>query len=343
MTSWAYVYDRSGNLLDEFDGTFRRSWGINALGQCNFALSVLDAKNTRANLEFGNYIVVNNNEGLPLWVGRMEPPRSWGASTTKHSAVTPEILFREMNGAMGWGYHLIDSPGGILRTLIGVINEEDDKLLREGDIIGGDSRVAVTIEPSMTLFEGWDSVLSLYRYEWDITPLIAENRLQLMVNLYDDQGENTNDGLNDMNCRIDEENSLTENGPIYNKIFLYSNQRPRRCFTSVQNNESIERYGERVIPVGVDTVSTDSLEVVGERMLRTMAFPRRTFKATASNIDGLYSRLRLGNLFYLESVKYGYAGQGIVGTQSEVRILGMAYNDSTDGVALTIEKREFYG
>ena len=81
MASWAYLFDRRGHILDEFDATFRRSWGVNTVGECRFTLPVNEAKNTETNLQFGNHIVVMNDEGLPPWSGRLETPRSWGNKT----------------------------------------------------------------------------------------------------------------------------------------------------------------------------------------------------------------------------------------------------------------------
>jgi hypothetical protein len=332
VASWGLLFDRRGHLQDEFDAVFKRSWGINSVGECKFTLPVNDAKNTEANFQFGNPLLVLNNDGLPPWVGRLDTPRGWGAKTNKHSALSYESIFSDRVGTYGKPYGVINPAGLLFRKIIQVANEEDDTLIRLGDIYDGGGKSGMNISPATLLSDNIAKVLKQSGHEYDVTPVMVENRLKLYGNWYIRQGIETGGSLNDGNCRIDE-NSLNETGPIKNWLIGMGNNEDTLTHYVAKDELSKYRYGLRAAPLDVDSGALEGIKACTEYELRMLKKPRRT---TASNVNDTYPLLRKGNVLKFESAEAGYGVKGIIGTQADVRIIGMAYSDDVDGVALTI-------
>lgn len=329
------MFDRSGYLLDEFDGTFARAWGINMVTECKFTLPALYAKNTEINFEFGNHIVVMNDDGMPEWVGRMETPRGWGNKTTKQKAISEESIFADRIGRYTRPYYIFGTAGSNLLQIIHIANAAEDTLIQIGDLYRGGLNTITLITASENLSANIDQILNQSRCEYEIVPVVTNNRLQLYANLYAEMGVDTGASLNDSNCRI-EENSLSENGPIKNLLVGVGKEQQIRNRYRVFNQASIARYGLRESPYEVNAVEATAVAALTLMQLAALKSPRKTFRVTASKANSLYPLLRKGNRSQFESADVGYGKSGVVGTQATVRILGMAYSDSVDGVALTI-------
>lgn len=340
MASWGLLFDRKrGHILDEFDGSFKRSWGINSIGECRFTLPINNSKNNEINFQFGNHLVVMNDNGLPPWSGRLETPRAWGNKTNKHMAVSHESFFRDRVGSYSLPFGLLKPAGVIFEQLIQIANEDEDTLIRAGDIFSGGRLCGTIVSPIVTLSDNIEKIIKQSGHEYEIVPVVANNRLALYGNWYARQGTDTGASLNDSNCRI-EENSLSENGPIYNKLIGVGKEQQVRNHHVATDPQSVDRYGLRVAPYEVDAVEGVAVEGLTEQQLLSVAYPRRAFRATASNAGGLYDLLRKGNKLQFESTEAGYGLHGVIGTQASVRIFGMAYTDDQDGVALTIIQSE---
>ncbi|MBI5935679.1 MAG: hypothetical protein HY867_18405 [Chloroflexi bacterium] len=335
MSSWAYLFDKRGHILDEFDGVFRRSWAMNAEGECRFTLPINDRKNTLNNFQFGNHIVVLNNDGLPPWSGRLTTPRSWGNKTNKHFARSHAAVWDYRIGKYTLPYVMINQAGVIARHLLEVANLREDTLIRPGKIHYGGHACGAIISPAKKLQAFIDHIVKQSGHEWEIAPVINNNKLILYLNWYDEIGVETGASLNDSNCRIDE-NSLQENGPIYNLLLGIGTEQEVRNHHLAINRASQDMFGLYEMPYEVDAVEAVAVKALTEEQLAYLSWPRRAFRATASKVNDFYKQLRIGNRAQFESAESGYGARGRVGTQAEVRILGMAYTDDADGVALTI-------
>jgi hypothetical protein len=335
MTSWANLFDRSGHLLDEFDGTFQRSWGINAVGECKFTLPVRALKNTNQNFRFKNWLVVFNNEGLPPWVGRLETPRGWGNKTNKHKALSAESVFANRIGTYTLPYGLVQPAGVIFRRLINIANDAEDTLIHPGKIFGEGGRCGTFISPATLLSENIAQILKQSGHEYEIEAQVVNNQLTLLGNWYDRMGETVDGGLNDRNCGIDEE-SLSEVGPIYNVVLGLGKGDQLKTHHLAINQNSIDEYGRNETRVDVDSEAAEGVLALTEQELARLAWPHKMYRATATNKNGTYALLRKGNVLAFENSDAAYGAQGRIGTQEQVRIYGMAANDDVQGVALTI-------
>lgn len=337
MASWGLLFDRRGYLLDEIETTFRRSWGVNMVGDCRFTLPINDPKNNLNNMQFGNHLVVMNDDGLPMWSGRLETPRTWGNKTNKHIALSHAKWWQDRLGKYTIPYGLLQPAGAIARHLVWIANLREDTLMRIGDVFSGGKRCGTTISPELLLADNIDQIIKQSGNEYQILPVINSNKLILYLYWYAQMGVITGASLNDSNCRIDE-NSLSENGPIKNLLVGVGKEKQIQNHHLAINHASWNQYGLREGPLEVDAVEAVAVKTITEQQLAIMAQPSRTFRATASPVDGLYKLLRPGNTMQFESAEYGYGERGIIGTQAEVRIMGMAYSDDVDGVALTITR-----
>jgi hypothetical protein len=335
MASWGLLFDRRGHLQDEFESSFKRSWGINMVGQCRFTLPINDPKNTLQNFEFGMHLVVMNDEGLPPWSGRLETPRVWGNKTNKHYAESHAKYWQDRIGEYTIPYGLLQPAGTIIKRIIRIANMREDTLLRPGDIFTGGKKCGTVISADQYLAENVEQIIKQSGHEYEIVPVVNNNRLILYLNWQSQLGIETGVSLNDSNSRI-EENSLSENGPIKSLILGTGKVNEIKNHHLAIDHASWQRYGLREMPLEVDAVEAVAVKVMTEQQLDELADPSRTFRATASNVDGLYQLLRLGNRVQFESVESGYGKRGIIGTQAAVRILGMACADEVDGAALTI-------
>lgn len=329
------MFDRRGQILDEFDAPFQRSWGINMVGECKFTLPVRDTKNTEANFQFGNHIVVMNDDGLPPWCGRMTTPRVWGNKTTKHKAISSESIFADRIGPYTKPYGIIGEAGRNFLTILQIANDAEDTLIRTGDVYRGGSNTGTLISPAVLLSDNIGQILKQSGCEYEVVPQVVNNRLTLYLNLYAEMGTDTGVALNDANCRI-EENSLSENGPIKNLLLGIGQEQEIQNHYLATNKASRDTYGLMAAPYEVNAVEAPAVEALTLQQLAELRRPRKTFRATASQVNNLFRSLRNGNRLWYENVENGYGARGIVGTQAQVRLFGMAYSDSVDGVALTI-------
>ena len=337
MSSWAYVFSRRGEMLDEFGGVFKKSSGVLSIGELRFNLSVDDEKNSEPTLRFKNWIVVLNDEGKAPWVGRLDRDRGWGGGTSKHFAYSAEDMFNDRCGTYGLPYGLLTTAGLIVKKAIMIANEDEDTLIRPGDIFTGGEQCGTFISPATYLSENLAQVVKQSGHEWEIVPQIVDNRLRLYLNWYERMGQDVDGGLNNRNCKIDED-SLSETAAIKNKIVGIGSDKQVQTHFMAMNQASRDKYGLQVGRIDVSAGTKEGVEFLTKQELARRAFEQDMFKATATNIDDTYQYLRNGNVLTFENSRAGYGANGTIGTQSKVRIMGMADSDSVEGIGLNILK-----
>jgi len=338
VASWAYLFDRDGEMLDEFGGIFKRSSGVNSIGELRFTLAVNDEKNIESNLRFKNWIVILNDDGREFWAGRLDKDRGWGNGTSKHFAYSAEDMFNDRIGPYSLPYALLNTAGVIAKNVLAIANEKEDTLIRPGDIYTGGKRCGTFISPATYLSENLAQVVKQSGHEWEVVPQIVNNHLTLYLNWYERIGTEVDGGLNDRNCKVDED-SLTEiTRPLKNRMLGVGSDKEVKTNYLASNRASIDKFGLQEGRIDVNAGTKEGVEYLTRQELAWRAFPADMFKATATNIDGTYTLLRKGNVLSFENAKAGYGPKGTIGTQSAVRIMGMADGDDVEGIALSIQK-----
>lgn len=337
MSSWAYLFDRRGNLLDEFGGVFKKSSGISSIGELRFTLSVLDEKNIEPNLRLKNWIVILNDENKAPWVGRLDDERGWGNGTSKHFAYSAEDMFNDRVGTYGLPYGILNAAGLIVKKIVTIANEDEDTLIRPGDIYTGGDRCGTFISPATYLSENIAQIVKQSGHEWEVIPQVVNNRLKLWLNWYERMGQELDASLNDRNCKVDED-SLKEAGRIKNKIIGVGSDKQVQNHYVATNRASRDKYGLQEGRIDVNAGTKEGVEFLTKQELKARSFPAEMFKATVTNIDGIYPLIRNGNVLPFENANAGYGPRGSIGTQSPVRIMGMADSGDVEGIALNILK-----
>jgi hypothetical protein len=334
MSSFGMIFDRRGILLDEIDAAFQRSWKRNLVEQCTWTFPVSHRKCTRRNFRTGNYIVVFHDNGLPDWGGRMELPNGWGGSTLTITANSAEYQFSIRAGVpYAAPIQLLTTAGAIYRRLINAANAEEDTLLRPGEIYEGGRICAIVISASVLLEKNIAQLLKRTGQDYSMTPYVTNNRLVFLANWHERIGRSVDISLNDSNSEM-RQDTLKEEGPIYNSIFGYSEGSVGTLghFYLARDANSIAEYGLHHKPLAVSTTEKEVVQLAAEEELKRLAWPRRTFAATARNQLTLNRNLRVGNILLYENAEAGF------GTEAHVGIEGLAYKDGEDNAAMVLKE-----
>ncbi len=341
MSSFAYLFDLQGNMLDEIDGIFRREWKLNTVGKCSFTYPVGDAKFKKGIFQPGNHIVVLHNGGLPKWGGKLLLPRKWGNGTVKIECLSAGNIFNSRYGPEPpiMPYMKSGVPGNVYREIVKVANDSENALLVNGDIFDASRKGAATqISPATPLMTNIAQIVQQSKEEWDVTPLVVNNRLTLLANWYQQRGRKINRALNNKNCKIVED-SLTEKGPIWNRIFAFDSTGSTTNYYVAVDEDSRKEFGLFAKPLPVSSSDSTAIGSAAISELERYAWPTSLFNATLNYDEALIAEVAdLGNKLPFENAEAGFGDNGKVGTDTWTRIYGMAFTDGDSEVALTLNK-----
>lgn len=340
MASWALFFDRQGNLLDEYPGSFSRAWKLSAVSECNFTIHVNDPHFTKRNFTTGNFLAIYHDGGLKPWVGNLDLPQKWGSKLVKIKAFSAENIFNRRTGPVAILPYFETGPGGtVYKKLVKLANEQEDALLTVGDVYLNDSKnVGTEISPATSLMTNLLQILKTSREDYDITPQVINNKLVLLANWYKRRGQTINDGLNDSNCKIIDD-ALTVKGPIWNQVFGYDGSGETTTSYTARDEASIKEHGLFAKPLSVSSGDQAVVTATAEREVLTYAWPKNLFAATVTyNKATIQKLIDLGNQLPFENADAGFGAGGRVGVDAWVRIFGIAYSDGDSEVTLTLNK-----
>jgi hypothetical protein len=327
-----------GAFLTTIETATVRSWTINERGQCMFAFSLTEAKSIRKYMGSRNLIHINHTS-LPAWAGVIETDEKWNdGEEVEYTAWSAESLL--MSRCPDSGLISAGSPGALYTKLINLANEREDLLIRCADIYQGGGDADTTLDGS-NLFEVIQDMAKRRKLEFSILPkLSVDNSLSFTANLYQRQGSakglilqegyNIRRTGNVLRTQRRVINSLTGNGDNGTE------SRPTYTETDLGSvglyglMEGVQDYS------GVTELATVQAHV--SENLKTLRYPRRTFNLVALDVDNTFAALRLGNVLRLKAKSFGWDGDGNIGTDTTVRILGMRYFDLLNECELTVDE-----
>ena len=327
-----------GAFITTIEAATVRSWAINDNGQCTFSFSLTEAKSIRKYMGSRNLIYISHTS-LPAWAGVIETDEKWNDDgTVEYTAWSAESLLKSRCPDLG----LISagSPGALYIKLINLANQSEDLLIRTGNIYQGGGDADTTLDGS-NLFEVIQEMVKRRKLEFSIEPtLTVDNSLSFKANLYQRQGSAQGlilqEGFNIRRSR----NVLRTQRRVVNSLTGYGdNGTESRPTYSAKDLESIGLYGlmEGVQDYsGVTELATVQAHVTEN--LNTLKAPRRTFSVIALEVGNTFAALRLGNVLRLKGTTFGWDGNGNVGTDTMVRILGMRYADLINECELTVDE-----
>lgn len=345
--SLIYVFDRSGNLLDEIEAQVEREWLLNEYGEATWTMARTDPKCRAGLLRFGNRVMIQSNGDddsgayLPDWVGVIDTPRTWGDHDVTITAYSAEYLLTWRRGGMR-EMVITDTFGGIFRRIIQLANAPEDLGIREGDIWEGGAATERTI-PLENLYDAVSGLIEDSGMEWGIEHAFdSAGRLYLIANWWERRGAASNFAFEEGKNIQFSTNPLTEQDTITNDVLAYSSNMVgwNNNLTIVkQDIDSIGLYGLRQSVLSVSTNGGGASTVISaaEAELKRRRHPVKTFDLTVMGAATL-RELALGNSYPVKQVSSGFYTAYTLGVDARARITGMNWSDADQAMRLASEE-----
>lgn len=335
MSSRVLIFSPFGDALGELSVPVFRAWAINKVGEAEFTISSNDPKVTPELLNFGNLVYIRHDT-LPDWVGVMDTPMAWDAHQVKVKAYSAEIM-------LDWRYtpivHVEISPAAeFFKQALEVTNSYfvDGIALNVGEVV---SRASVLYIPGVRWSTMMEKLTNKHGFEWYISGQVESGKLRLFLNVYDYMGMTTFQVLDNSNTELDTP-IITEDGPIYNHVTVYSQAASggARTFATSIDYESIAQYGLRATAEEQKGAGTDEagLQIAADYILYNYKQPRSKVSPTVLNVGDAFQFLRLGNVLQWRTATATFTGQNI-GKQAGARVLGMEFDELADKVTLVAD------
>jgi len=334
------IFSRSGTQLTEFRASVARSWAIGQEGAAGCELKTSATYLTEENIQFGNWLLVENNM-LPPWVGMIDFPREWSANTVSIYAYSPERIFTYRVGPEEETFS--GSAGVIFRKLIELTNEIEPTVILPGYIWRGGDRRREKINPA-TLDSDFKRIVERSGEEYEFVPRVDnQGTLRIYARWRKRLGDRTEYYLthgSGGNLELLEQ-ALVEDGPIVNDVIAYGTgatwaekERGR-----ARNRYSINKYGLRqTVLKDKKTDDPATLENYANRYLQQHRNPVRRLFGSALNKGSTFDFIKLGNVVNMVLKNSGFHG-GVTGTETRTRIIGMAYDpDMGHKIDLVLEE-----
>jgi hypothetical protein len=298
------------------------SWILNGIGRMQFSLAANNQKATDATLLPGNRILVEFDNGLPVWGGVIDLPRSWSDGVITVNAYTIEHLLQYRLTSRSTTFDGVPVGAILARTLL-----EINSAWPEGITLGRTWLGGMPHYPRFHFKSAWDVCESIRRMEsCDIVfePVLENGMIFFNAHLLERWGEDKSDryafteGANIAGL------SYTEQGPLVNSAVAAGAGATwtERAVIRAEDSASIQRFGLRErLDIYADATYQTTLEMHARDRL-AQAHPLRRFGLEVVDAEPApFGTYGIGDILRLEaaSVGWGYSGQ--------VRVIGMEYND----------------
>lgn len=333
------IFSRNGTLLAEFTASVRRSWIIGKRTIASFSVSVYDTYCNETVLQFGNWVIVEN-DNFPDWVGTIGG-REWASRKATIAAYSPEFLLGQRIGPRE--EIVKGSAGVIFERIIYYVNLKEKTLLRGGNIVKSGTRIE-TLNPTQLN----DDLRRIYErsgeeYTWR-ADFDANGKLSILGDWSLKLGKSTEFSLYESKSGGNVEATrrvLVEDAPEGNSIFGYGSGLTwaSKPVVEVPDAASINQYGLIQKSISYNGVSTLAGITTNARdELKTLKNPERIYNINALNVGDTYKFMALGNSMYLRMQNIGFSS-GDLGTDVRVRIVGMYFNpDSGNKLELVVKE-----
>jgi hypothetical protein len=332
------VADKSGHNLAELSVDLEYvAWRIGKVAKAKFNISPLDPKATRTNLRFGNRILFQFENGLPNWVGVLDPPREWKSGNIKVTAYSAEhILEYRQTGKSK--YFAGVQAGKIYKELIQDMNNIENTGIDIGNVWVGGAGLSVELHFESLLYFFQDYLTSgLWSSEFDITGAEEAGQIVMSANFYERKGADRT-GIALLEGANIESAILVEEGPIVNSWDVAgqgTDWGDTRLTARAQSNLSISEFGLRegsaIYPN--ETLQTTLEDRAANSLLDTLV-PYNAYELEALDEDpGEFRDYDLGDYVKLVLRSYGFGG-----TETTVRIRAREYRPDDEICTLIVQE-----
>lgn len=332
------VADRFGRLIAELEPELGPvSWRLNDVGRLTFTVARTDAKMTVANLQFGNRVFMEFENGLPAWGGVIDPPREWTEAGVLLTAYGGESLL---------GYRTTDRGryfnDATLAEIFTAIVQEANVAEDLGVFVGETWPGLATHGPEYHL----DSILETVRdsicdrletADFALLPSVVAGSVRFSANLYERRGSSK------PTVALLEGHNLTriryiEQGPVVNEWNLAGagtawGEGSDRIFSRSYNQASRDAYGLRqAAEVFSDVTEQSTLDSKAAAAAADSAQPHDMYELGAVDLaPAPFAAYDVGDSVRLIAPSYGFAG-----TDRMVRIWGREFNPQTGECSLVV-------
>jgi hypothetical protein len=330
---------QDGGFLTTIKAQPEYSWVRNKFGTCSFDLSLNDFKATRKYMEFGVLLFIENAT-LGNWGGVIDPDEDWNQDgTISKNAYSGEYLLTFRRSPMNQLFRDA-SAGGLFKQFIDEANKAQDLLIREGSIWRGGTAAEDTMD-AKDFYTHAKALAENRNYDWCIEPALdSAGRLYFRANFYERRGEVKTLTLKEGFNITKGSKPLKVQRKIVNDLLgIGAGSDAERAVWNEVDAESRDRYGLRQgsedFPgnVNLGTLKANTVE-----KLRVLRNPRRTFDFSATDVEGTYQALRVGNILPLKLQSVGFLDDDRIGADTQVQINGMRHVTKADVVELTIDE-----
>lgn len=330
------LFDKSHILLTEIRPAIESvSWTLNNAGRARLFMPYSDPKCTLANLQHGNRILIEFDNGLPSFGGVIDTPRKQNADGVTVNAYTAEKLFSFRVTAKS-RYFRATAPGSIYKGLITRTNAIRSSGIDIGNIYAGGTPRTLTYHYN-DLWGRIKKLAALSGQDFDVTPTYDDGILKFHANWYDVKGADKSNKVHLVEGRNMADPSLNVQGNIANNVFLvgagqtWSDQRyvAHSADTASEADYGYREYAEIQSNVKVaDTLDRNAAEILAEKQN-----PREKFSLRVSDREpGPFGSFDVGDLVTLQA----FSNHGEWAYDQVVRITGMQWN-SNNTMRLEVE------
>lgn len=340
MLTRVIVADRFGQQLTELVADVGPvSWVLNGVGRTSLSLALSDPKATGVNLQIGNRIYLQFDNGLPPWGGVLDLPRSWQGGTVTVSAYGIErLLDYRCTGKNDAFYDR--SAGYIFRELLRREEVQDPLGIRFGEVwMGGRPHWPRYHYKSLWYVLDY-SLRRMERCDWRFTAYLdSESRIRFRASFYEVAGQDRSSNVAIVEGRNAADGlQLTEQGAVINAHYAVSEGQTwgsERLVVAGRETESIARYGLREtgkVYSGVSMPTT--LEMHARNTLRINSRPRRIFNfEVTNNAPGAFGDYGLGDTIRCVLPSFGFDGY-----DGNVRVMAREYDPQSGRCTLVVEE-----
>ena len=332
------IGDRFGKIIAEpLPDVAPLSWILNGIGRTTLTLARADAQATAENLQVGNRVYIEFENGLPPWGGVLDLPRRWGAGSVSVSCydITQLLKYRctEKNDSF-YGRPV----GAIFQELLQREEDQDPLGIVPGAIwLGGHPHWPRYHYKSLWYVLDY-SLRKMERCDFRFTPYLDAGHIKFRADLFQTAGaDKTAQATLAEGVNVATPLAMVEQGAVINAYFAVAEGATwgtDRLVVAARATESIAKYGLREagqVQPGVSVQST--LEMHARNALDLGHEPHKIFPLEVTdNEPGRFAAYDLGDTVgcVLPSCDFG-------GYDGAVRILAREYNPATGDCQVVVE------
>jgi len=316
------IYSRDGTPITDIRATVVRSSLLNDFGEGVFNVATSSIKCRREVLEYGNFIVAQN-DALDDWVGIIDTPRSWKAGFVEvHCFEVPYILqyrFAPLNTS------LVGTPGVRFGNLLNYANQKEDTLIRPGIVTYEGTSITEVITDSV--YSQLKKMQSENNHDWTCTPVITSGKLNIIMNWLEKAGGLTDLELSQGHNVLYGDAPLEESGELINAIeALPDSQDGGQAYYYQEETAYGLREARKTYSGYSDTTALFS--AAKEDILKSRE-PAFATPLTVINVGNTFANIKLGNIVSYKYTNVGFDASGL-GMSKFVRIEGFRFDENLE-------------